>query len=67
MESGDFTDVGQRVGVGVAGASYTLLGLPLSDWVAIVTLIYLVMSAIAVAPKTWDTLKRWLNKDKHDG
>lgn len=67
MEPGDLTDVGQRVGVSVAGASYTLLGLPLSDWVAIATLIYLVMSAIAVAPRTWATIKRWLRKDKNDG
>jgi hypothetical protein len=67
MKYEDIVDVGQRIGVGVAGTSYTLLGFPLSDWVAIATLIYLVMSAIAVAPRTWATIKRWLNKDVHDG
>jgi len=68
MKSSELTDVGQRVGVSIAGASYTLLGFPLSDWVAIATLIYLAMSAIAMAPRTWAAILRGFKKrdDCHD-
>lgn len=61
----DFGNPAMRAAVGAAGAGYTYLGLPLSDWVAIATLIYLAISifnALPLIPERWERLKEWFTK-----
>lgn len=58
----DFGNPSTRVAVGMAAGTYTYLGLPLSDWVAIATLIYLAISifnALPLIPERWQKLKEW--------
>ncbi|OZI20049.1 hypothetical protein CAL26_21075 [Bordetella genomosp. 9] len=51
-------DSGVPAAVGVAGAGYTYLGLPLSDWVSIFTIVYLFVHAVAIAPRALETIRK---------
>lgn len=44
--------------IGVAGTAYTYMGLPMSVWVSLFTILYLVVQTIAAAPKAAATIKR---------
>jgi len=46
--------------IGAAGASYTYLGLPMADLVGLVTIVYLLIQIIAIAPKALANLRAWL-------
>ena len=48
-----------KVAPAVAGA--TIYGLTLQDWVAVVTLIYVVLQAGLLVPKYWRMLRDWGN------
>lgn len=58
MNQGDIASSTPTV-VGVAGATYTYFGLPLSAWVSLATLIYLVLQIIVIAPKVVAAIKRF--------
>jgi len=50
------------VGIGAAGTSYTYLGLPMSDLVGLITIVYLlVQTARTLAPLVTD-LRCWLKR-----
>lgn len=53
---------GAHVSVGAAGASYTYFGLPMSDLVGLVTIVYLLLQIIASAPKAVANLRHWLSR-----
>lgn len=65
MEPGDAIDLAKMGGNSVAG--FTIGHLTGNDLVVIGTLIYLAFQCIVLAPRVIDTIKRWLNKDKHGG
>lgn len=67
MEPGELASAGTRTTVGVAGAGYTWLGLPLSDVVAIFTIVYLTFQIISLAPKVFEVIKRIFKKGNSDG
>lgn len=66
----DFGNPSARLAVGTAAGMYTYFGLPLSDWVAIATLIYLAISifnALPLIPQRWAQLKEWFkNRSKRE-
>lgn len=67
VPTGDLADVGTRVAAGVAGASYTYFGLPMSDWVGLATIIYLAVSTIKNLPHAVEVVKRWVGRwRKHE-
>lgn len=43
--------------VGVAGASYTYMGLPMSAWVSLFTLTYLAIQIVGALPRAWRTIQ----------
>ena len=66
----DFGNPSARIAVGAAAGAYTYLGLPLSDWVAIATLIYLAISifnALPLIPERWakllESIKKWRQRE----
>lgn len=53
----------------VSGAVYTYFGLPLSDWVAILTILFLILQIIAISPRVLAAIrthlkgvKQWLQR-----
>lgn len=48
--------------IGGASSAYVAGGLPLDFYIGVATVIYLVASTIAVAPKTWASLRDFLIK-----
>ena len=42
----------------------TLYGLTLQDWVAIVTIAYVILQAGLLVPKYWRMIRGWHNGDK---
>ncbi|AQT27771.1 hypothetical protein HOR67_gp09 [Ralstonia phage RS-PI-1] len=65
MEPGDAVELAKTGGNSVAG--FTIGHMTGNDLVVIGTLIYLACQLIVLAPKVWDTIRRWLSKDKNDG
>lgn len=65
MEPGDITDLVKTGGNGAAG--FTIGHLTGNDIVVILTVIYLVGQCIVLSPKVWNTVKKWLRKDKGNG
>lgn len=51
----DIAQVAPKVGPAVGGAVYTVMNLPLADWVAIITFIYIVLQIGLLIPKYWKT------------
>lgn len=47
----------------VAVGSMTYLGIPLSQWVLIVTLVYTVAQIIIIAPKVFAVLRSWFKRE----
>lgn len=45
-----------------AAVGVTLWGITLNEWVAIATLIYLLIQIAILAPKAWKAIKFWLGK-----
>lgn len=65
--TGDLADVGTRLAAGVAGASYTYFGLPMSDWVGLATIIYLAVATLKNLPQATEVVKRWVRRwRKHE-
>ncbi len=60
--TGDFAEVGTRTALGVAGAGYTYLGLPMGDWVGIATIIYLIVSTLKNLPAATSNVRMWIDK-----
>lgn len=52
---------GAHAAVGAAGASYTYFGLPMSDLVGLVTIVYLLIQIVASAPKALANVRHWLS------
>lgn len=48
--------------IGVGGVTYTLFGLPFSDWAAIATVVFMTFQAIVLLPKVWGTLLSFVRK-----
>ena len=44
-------EAGAKVAPALGGAGYTALGLPLADWVAIITMIYVLLQIGLLVPK----------------
>lgn len=65
MEPGDAVELAKTGGNSAAG--FTVGHLTGNDIIVYLTVIYLVGQCIVLAPKVWDTVKRWLSKDKNDG
>lgn len=51
--------------IGAAGAAYGFLGLPLSLWVTLATLVFLALQIIVILPKVVDSLKKLFRKESH--
>jgi hypothetical protein len=62
MEPIDLADVGAKASVGVVVSTYTYFGLPLSDWVAVFTLLYLACQVVVLTPKVIDTIRKYVRK-----
>lgn len=60
--TGDLADTGIRLTAGVAGASYTYLGLPMSDWVGIATIIFLAVSTVKNLPGAVTAVQSYISK-----
>lgn len=60
--TGDLADIGTRATIGVAGAGYTYFGLPMSDLVGVVTIVYLLVSTLANIPRAVENVQGWIKK-----
>jgi hypothetical protein len=50
--------------VGAAGATYGWLGLPLSMWVTLATLTFIVLQIIVILPKVAATIRKLFTKER---
>lgn len=59
--SSEVTTASAKVGAAVAG---TILGITVTDWAAIATILFVLMQAVVLWPRFWETVKKWVSK--HD-
>ena len=56
------TDTAARTGVGIVGTAYAWLQMPLSTWVALATLAYMLCQLIVILPKVFEALDKLKKK-----
>ena len=67
MEPGELAEVSAKAGASAAGYTYVYFGMPLSQWVAVFTIVYLVCQVIVLAPKVIATILNFFRKGKDNG
>ena len=61
---GDRMNINEKVEaarISVAAMGVTVWGVTLNEWVAIVTLIYLLVQIVILTPKVFTTIRHWLD------